>query len=76
MYQPYFDKFKNMTPYLRISSEEWSHIKSTFEVDDVKESLAEVAMTYELPYAEISEDEARKEYLSLKGIFCMVLLSG
>jgi hypothetical protein len=68
MYLTYFDKFKNMTPYLHIPSEEWSHIKATFDVNDVKESLAEVAMSYELPYAEISEDEARKEYLALKGI--------
>ena len=68
MYLNYFDKFKGMTPYLHINAEEWSHIKATFDVNDVKESLADVAMTYELPYAEISEDEARKEYLALKGI--------
>jgi len=68
MYLSYFDKFKNMTPYLYIDSKEWGHIKSTFNVNDVKESLAEIAMTYELPYAEISEEEARKEYLALKGI--------
>ena len=68
MYLNYFDKFKGMTPYLRINDEEWTHIKATFDINDVKESLADVAMTYELPYAEISEDEARKEYLALKGI--------
>lgn len=68
MYINYFDKFKGMTPYLHINAEEWTHIKATFDINDVKESLAEVAMTYELPYAEISEDEARKEYLALKGI--------
>ena len=68
MYLNYFDKFKGMTPYLRIEANEWTHIKATFDINDVKESLADVAMTYELPYAEISEDEARKEYLALKGI--------
>ena len=68
MYINYFDKFKGMTPYLRIEANEWTHIKATFDINDVKESLADVAMTYELPYAEISEDEARKEYLALKGI--------
>jgi hypothetical protein len=68
MYLNYFDKFKGMIPYLHIEAEEWAHIKATFDVNDVKESLADVAMTYELPYAEISEDEARKEYLALKGI--------
>jgi hypothetical protein len=68
MYLDYFDKFKGMTPYLRIEKEEWAHIKATFDVNDVKETLAEICMAYELPYAEISEDEARKEYLALKGI--------
>ena len=68
MYLTYFDKFRDMKPYLHIEAEEWKYIKETFNVDDVKESLAEVAMTYELPLAEITEDEARKEYLALKGI--------
>ena len=68
MYLTYFDKFRDMKPYLHITAEEWKYIKETFNVDDVKESLAEVAMTYELPLAEITEDEARKEYLALKGI--------
>jgi len=35
--------------------------------EDVKESLAKVAATYEIPYADITEEEARKEYLKLKG---------
>jgi hypothetical protein len=29
MYQRYFDKFLNMTPYLVIDADEWVHIKST-----------------------------------------------
>jgi len=56
-----------MAPYLHINSEEWSYIKSTFDRDDVKDSLAQLCMEYELPYAEITETEARKEYLALKG---------
>ena len=67
MYISYFDKFKGMTPYLHINSEEWSYIKNTFDRDDVKDSLAQLCMEYELPYAEITETEARKEYLALKG---------
>jgi hypothetical protein len=53
MYLDYFDKFKGMTPYLHINAEEWTHIKATFDINDVKESLAEIAMAYELPYAQI-----------------------
>lgn len=68
MYLNYFDKFKNMTPYLQISADEWNHIKQTFNKDDVKETLAEICMDYPLPYADISEEDARKEYLSLKGM--------
>ena len=67
MYIEYFDKFYGMTPYLYIDKDEWSHIKKTYEREDVKESLAKVCMTYELPYADISEEDARKEYLKLKG---------
>ena len=49
MYLEYFDKFKNQEPYLHIDETEWSYIKETFEKDDVKESLAKVAMTYPMP---------------------------
>ncbi len=67
MYLDYFDKFYGMTPYLFIGNEEWEYIKKTFDREDVKESLAKVAATYEIPYADITEEEARKEYLKLKG---------
>ena len=53
MYLKYFDKFKNMEPYLYIRQGEWEYIKQTFDKEDVKESLAKVAMTYPLPYADI-----------------------
>ena len=66
MYLDYFDQFKNMQPYLYINAEQWKHIQTTFEKADVCESLAKLAMEYPLPYQEISEDDARKEYLALK----------
>ena len=68
MYLEYFDKFLNMKPYLSIDEKEWEYIKRTFDKDDVKESLAKVAMTYEIPYAEISEKDAYKELMNLKGM--------
>jgi len=68
MYLQYFDKFYGMKPYLYIDNKEWEYIKNTFNKDDVKESLAKVAMTYDIPYADITEKEARDEYLKLKGI--------
>ena len=68
MYLEYFDKFKGMTPYLEIKEDEWSYIKDTFEKNDVKESLAKVAMTYEIPYALISENDAYKDLMKLKGM--------
>ena len=67
MYLEYFDKFLNMKPYLSIDKKEWEHIKNTFDKEDVKESLAKVAMTYEIPYAEISKKDAHRHYLKLKG---------
>jgi 16S rRNA G966 N2-methylase RsmD len=66
-YIDYFDKFKGQKPYLNINKEEWTYIKKTFDREDVKDSLAQVCMTYDLPYAEITETDARKEYLALKG---------
>ncbi len=68
MYLEYFDRFKGMKPYLYINQHEWDYIKETFDKDDVKESLAKVAMTYPLPYAEISENDAHNELRKLKGM--------
>ncbi len=68
MYLEYFDRFKGMEPYLNINQHEWNYIKETFDKDDVKESLAKVAMTYPLPYAEISENDAHNELRKLKGM--------
>ena len=66
MYLEYFDKFKGQEPYLHIDETEWSHIKETFDKDDVKESLATVAMTYPPPYMEISKRDCRRDYRKLK----------
>ena len=67
MYLDYFDKFKNQEPYLHIDEKEWTYIKDTFEKDDVKESLAKVAMTYPMPTAEMTEEDCRKDFDKLKG---------
>jgi hypothetical protein len=68
MYLTYFDKFRNMTPYLEINAEEWEYIKQTFSVEDIKESMAEVAMSYPIPYNDITESDAYHSYMDLKGI--------
>ena len=68
MYLEYFDRFKGMEPYLNINQHEWNYIKETFDKDDVKESLAKVAMTYPMPYAEITENDAHTELRKLKGM--------
>ena len=67
MYLDYFDKFKNQEPYLHIDEKEWTYIKDTFEKDDVKESLATVAMTYPMPTMEMAEEDCRKDFNKLKG---------
>ena len=67
MYLDYFDKFKNQEPYLHIDEKEWTYIKDTFDKDDVKESLATVAMTYPMPTAEMTEEDCRKDFNKLKG---------
>lgn len=75
MYLPYFDKFKGMTPWLHINEEEWKYIRETFNRDDVRESLAEICLTYPIPYADISEQDALDSYLKLKGIWWADLLT-
>jgi len=68
MYLNYFDKFYNMEPYLKIDEKDWEYIKETFEKQDVKESLATVAMTYPLPYPDLTEKKAWKDFQKLKGM--------
>ena len=68
MYIDYFDKFYNMEPYLKIDEKDWEYIKETFDKDDVKESLATVAMTYPLPYPDLTEKKAWKDFQKLKGM--------
>ncbi len=68
MYLDYFDKFYNMEPYLEIDEKDWEYIKETFDKEDVKESLAKVAMTYPLPYPNLTEKSAYKDFQKLKGM--------
>jgi hypothetical protein len=68
VYLNYFDKFYNMEPYLKIDEKDWEYIKETFEKQDVKESLATVAMTYPLPYPDLTEKKAWKDFQKLKGM--------
>ena len=68
MYIDYFDKFYNMEPYLEIEDKDWEYIKETFDKQDVKESLATVAMTYPLPYPDLTEKRAFKDFQKLKGM--------
>ena len=75
MYLPYFNKFLNQEPYLYVDEKEWSYIKETFKKDDVKESLATVAMTYPPPYMDISVKDFRKDYGKLKGTWYRDLLT-
>ena len=57
-----------MEPYLEIDEKEWEYIKETFDKEDVKESLAKVAMTYPLPYPNLTEKSAYKDFMKLKGM--------
>ena len=68
MYLNYFDKFRDMEPYLKIDEKDWEYIKETFDKEDVKESLATVAMTYPLPYPDLTEKKAWRDFQKLKGM--------
>ena len=68
MYLDYFDKFRGMKPYFVIDETEWKYIKETFNQEDVLESIGTVLMDYPLPYADITIEDARSEFMKLKGI--------
>ena len=36
MYLDYLDKYKGMEPYLHIPAEDWTYIKTTFAMDEIK----------------------------------------
>tara|TARA_Y100000996_G_C22527759_1_gene645178 strand:- start:46 stop:1290 length:1245 start_codon:yes stop_codon:yes gene_type:complete len=56
--------------YFLIEKEDWENIKGKYDQDAVKESLAEVAATWPLPYATDKYDwnDVVKDYGKLKGI--------
>ena len=75
--QEYFKQFYNMEPYFEITEEQWTHIKETYPKEEVRLEMAKCAMTYPIPYADITEKDARKDYSKLKGVrFHEVLSEG
>ena len=74
MYLDYFDKFLNQEPYLHIDEKEWTFIKGYFEKEDVRESLAKVAMTYPMPTMEMTEEDCRRDFNKLKGTWVYDIL--
>jgi hypothetical protein len=74
MYLDYFDKFLYQEPYLYIDEKEWTYITETFKKEDVKESLASVAMTYPMPTMEMTEEDCRKDFNKLKGTWVYDIL--
>ena len=74
MYLDYFDKFLNQEPYLHIDEKEWTFVKGYFEKEDVRESLAKVAMTYPMPTMEMTEEDCRRDFNKLKGTWVYDIL--
>ena len=68
MYLDYFNKFRNMEPYLEIDKKEWAYIKETFDRPDIQETLVEILKDYELPTQELTKKDAYKDFMKLKGI--------
>jgi hypothetical protein len=63
-----FKKFYGMEPYLSIGEDEWQHIITTYEKDDVVDELAKCLHTYPCPVPEITEKETLKSLNKLKGV--------
>ena len=63
-----FKKFYDMKPYLFIDEDEWQHIITTYDKDEVVDELAKCLHTYPCPIPEITEKETLKSLKKLKGI--------
>ena len=66
--EDYFEQFYGMKPYLEINEEQWETIKDMYPKDEVKEKLADLCMTYPLPYQteKYTEEGCRDDYFKLK----------
>ena len=62
----YFEKFKNLTPYIAIPKEEWAYILQTYEKEEIIDALSEVLFTYPPPIPNITEEETKKSLVDLK----------
>ena len=62
-----FAKFENLDEYPLIDNQSWELIKETYHKDEVKERLATIFMQHEIPYADITEENAYEDYMKLKG---------
>ena len=63
-----FKKFYDMEPYLSIGEDEWQHIITTYEKDEVVDELAKCLHTYPCPIPEITKKETLKSLNKLKGV--------
>ena len=65
--QDYFKQFYGMLPYFEITESQWTFIKDSYDKEEVRLELAKCLMTYEIPYADITEKKAYQDYMKLKG---------
>ena len=57
---------KLIKPYYEIDPVNWSRLKEKYDKEDIKETLAEILMQYDLPYMEISKVDAKKDFDKLQ----------
>jgi hypothetical protein len=53
---------KLVKPYYEIDPVNWTRLKEKYDKEDIKETLAEILMQYDLPYMEICPYEAEKDF--------------
>ena len=68
MIEQLFKKFYGMEPYLSIDEDEWQHIITTYDKDEVIDELAKCLHTYPCTIPKITEQEALKSLKKLKGV--------
>ncbi len=67
-YHSYFDKFKDMTPWLTINSIEWKWILENIDEEVVKESLTVLLSQYPFPFKKITLDDVKEDFIKLQAL--------
>lgn len=63
-----FEKYRGMSPYLKIGEDEWKDIMTSYEKDVILEDISEILLEYGAPIPNITEKEIQINFTKLKQV--------